>query len=258
MNTLAENLHCDGCCLISGALSAEQIEVTCQQLEHLLQSNQTGILKSNDVAYGVRNLLQLWPKLVDLVRIPNVIKFVQQQFESDFGVVRALLFDKPPEKSWSLPWHRDRTIAIATSCNKNSLPAELSNWTMKAGVPHANASDRILSHMLTLRFSLDPMTSENGPLVYLPGSHRPLQQNMSTDNLTIPESFSDDEDLAKDLERRSIRQLECNAGDLFIMRPLLAHSSRTSSPRTSLRRRVIHIELAPADEGIPWFEFSKV
>ena len=50
------------------------------------------------------------------------------------GLVRALFFDKPPERTWSLPWHKDFTIAVR---DHRSGSIHFTKPTVKAGVPHA-------------------------------------------------------------------------------------------------------------------------
>lgn len=146
-----------------------------------------------------------------------------------------LYFDKPPERSWSLPWHRDRTIAV----ERNDLPSEqFRNPTRKAGVPHVEAPERLLARMLTFRVHLDAVTDEIGPLVVIPGTHDPA-----------------------DPGARKPVVIHAAAGDILAMRPLISHSSRASQPGTTRHRRIIHVELA-ADEALPdgyaWRTFERI
>src|SRR5699024_10016906 len=86
----------------------------------------------------------------------------------NFGLVRVLFFDKPPERTWSLPWHKDLTIAV----RRNDLPSKrFTKPTVKAGIPHVEAPLEILDRMLTARVHLDPATADNGALKVAPGSH---------------------------------------------------------------------------------------
>jgi ectoine hydroxylase-related dioxygenase (phytanoyl-CoA dioxygenase family) len=148
-----------------------------------------------------------------------------------------LYFDKPPGQSWSLSLHRDRTIAVA---EHHQPPAPFAKPTVKAGVPHVEASQQLLQRMLTLRLHLDPMNDQNGPLVVIPGSH--------TNSSDRPEDGE-------------ITTIHCNAGDVFVMRPLLSHGSRAAQPNTTLHRRVLHLELA-ADAQLPppyrWHHFEPI
>jgi hypothetical protein len=46
--------------------------------------------------------------------------------------VRAILFDKTPVTNWSLPWHQDRTIAVAERIEVEGFGP----WTAKDGLLH--------------------------------------------------------------------------------------------------------------------------
>jgi ectoine hydroxylase-related dioxygenase (phytanoyl-CoA dioxygenase family) len=180
------------------------------------------------------------PTVVDLAQQTGLKQFVDETLGTDWGVVRGLYFDKPPERSWTLPWHRDRTIAVAVHANVEHF----TNPTVKAGIPHMIAPQWLLEKMLTLRIHLDEVTHENGPLVVLPGSH--------LCDVT-------DEELATSGEGL-ILPILCQAGDVFVMRPLLAHTSLLSTPGTLKHRRVIHLELAPAEilpTPLEWHDFRR-
>jgi hypothetical protein len=59
-----------------------------------------------------------------------------------------------------------------------------------------------------------------------------------------------------------VQTILCDAGDVFVMRPLLVHSSLCSLEHTQLRRRVAHVELAMErdllPEGLHWKEFLTI
>lgn len=236
--TPLECLAQHGFCWVRQALSSQQLDHARSRIETILTGGGPGVLASEGQPYGVRNLLELWPDVVELLSDRSLLDFLQQVMGPKVYLVRALFFDKPPAKSWTLPWHRDRTIAVA------NLPdfdrSGFSNPTRKAGILHVIAPNDLLSRMLTLRISLDPMREENGTLRVLPGSHR-LQD-------------ATDEDL-NSLVQSSVLSTQCEAGDVFVMRPLLAHSSGKSADKTPLRRRVIHLELsekACPGVGVDW------
>ncbi len=218
-----------GCFLAQRVLSPVQVSQWIGRLAAIHQSESSSVLRSNGETYGARNLLSLVPAVVELAAFPAIREIAQSVLGDKCAVVRGLYFDKPPNRTWTLPWHRDRTIAVKSHC---SDCREFSNPNTKAGVPHYIAPPWLLERMLTFRFHLDPMTAENGPLVVLEGSH-----------LSVPAT---DEDLA-DASSQTIRTIHCGAGDCFVMRPLLAHCSLNSHEGTQLHRRVIHLECASAD-----------
>jgi hypothetical protein len=186
-------------------------------------------------AYGARNLLQIWPRVIELARHPALLPALQHVLGPDGGVVRGLFFDKPPGHSWALPWHKDYTVAV----KRHRTFGVFSKPTTKAGVPHVEAPVELLRRMVTARIHLDPMTDENGPLRVVPGSHECGE-------------------MGDDPPRPPVA-VRCAAGDVLLMRPLLTHASGHCRPDTPLHRRIVHLECAPAPtlpDGYGWHAFA--
>ncbi len=228
-----ETLARRGYRMLPGIFDAEETERLARRLgEDLAGHRGPAVLKSRDRIYGSRNLLATSPWLGELARHSLLGQLLQQTLGKTVGLVRGLYFDKPPDRSWSLPWHRDRTIAV----KDNSLPTTyFKNPTRKAGIAHFEAPDELLANMLTLRIHLDAMTAENGPLAVIPGSH-----------LLNPEK-----------EEPPV-VLSAAAGDVLAMRPLLSHSSSMSQEGTTAHRRIVHLEFAGdavLPEGVQWNDF---
>jgi len=185
--------------------------------------------------YAARNLLDVIPEVKTCWRSGVLLETLREVLGQRFGLVRVLFFDKPPDRTWALTWHKDTAIAVSD----NSLPtSHFSRPTVKAGVPHVIASDEILRRMLTLRIHLDDVTDENGPLQVVPGSQR----------------SKSDEGAGLD----AVVAIQATAGDVLAMRPLISHSSGASHPGTTRHRRILHLEFA-ADEQLPdgyrWHDF---
>lgn len=201
----------------------------------LARRDDASVLRSRGRVYGSRNLIETFPEVNEIPRQAVLAEFITSVLGPDAGLVRGLFFDKPPDRSWSLPWHRDLTIAVKS----NELPSsKFRKPTFKAGIPHVEAPESLLAGMLTLRVHLDAMTAENGPLSVIPGSHVP-DQDANGDPV----------------------ELQAAAGDVLAMRPLLLHSSVNSQPQTSMHRRVIHLELAPCrdlPDGYEWHCYCPV
>ena len=104
---------------------------------------------------------------MDLVRQTRLADILLRTLGPRTALVRGLYFDKPPGGSWSLPWHRDLTIAV----KQHGPPGRFKKPTIKAGVPHVEAPVELLRDMLTARLHLDAMTMHNGPLQVAPASH---------------------------------------------------------------------------------------
>lgn len=236
--TAAEQLGVDGFALLRGVYTPHE----CRQLgEELLavlsaSSDEAAALRRGNVVYGARNLLDLFPPALELWRRPALVELLLDTLGPVCGLVRGLFFDKPPRASWSLPWHRDLTIAVG---EHGMIGGEFRNPTTKAGVRHLEAPDTILRKMITLRIHLDPATPDNGPLEVIPGSHASRDTNPNCEAVRI---------LAA-------------AGDVLAMRPLLLHASGESSPVSPSHRRVIHLEFAgepTLPEGYRWHQFVPI
>ncbi|WP_417747418.1 phytanoyl-CoA dioxygenase family protein [Rosistilla oblonga] len=185
--------------------------------------------------YAARNLIDSIPDVTTVWQCEVLLSFLRQQLGAEFGLVRALFFDKPPDRTWGLAWHKDMSIAVK---NNTITSASFSRPTVKAGVPHVIACDEVLKQLLTLRIHLDEVTAENGPLRVIPGSHR------SSD--TTGESLETAVDI------------HAAAGDVLAMRPLISHSSGASTPGTRRHRRILHLEFAPSPslpDGVQWHDF---
>jgi hypothetical protein len=229
----------DGYTILHNVYNAEEIQSLTHRLTAALTADESSVLRSRGQTYGSRDLIRLLPEICDISRRPSLQQFISSIIGPRAGLVRALYFDKPPDRSWSLTWHKDHTIAV----KRNDLPsAQFGRPTLKAGIPHVEAPESLLSTMLTLRLHLDPMTPDNGPLSVIPGSH--LTSDDATGN-TAAEPV----------------EIHADAGDVFAMRPLLIHTSSQSKPGTTLHRRVIHLELAPTPDlpdNYEWHAYHSV
>ncbi len=233
--TWQTRLDDDGYTLIQGVYSGDAIDALIDRFAAAIETPEdVGAIRSRaGQVYAARNVLLLFPETEEIWQQKPLVTVLGEVLGKKFGQVRALFFDKPPEKSWSLPWHKDLTIAV----KQNDLPTtHFINPTRKAGVPHVVASRSFLESMLTLRIHLDSVTDENGPLVVLPGSHR--------DDDTVVDSTP--------------KNIYTTRGDVLAMRPLLSHSSLNAQPGTTSHRRILHLEFAAHRElpdGYQWHDF---
>lgn len=234
MAQMQASLARDGFAMLRGVFTAAEAAELAARLMHALSAGAT-ILGTDQAVYAARNVLAAWPGAAELVRRPPLREALLSALGPEFGVVRGLYFDKPPGQSWALPWHKDMTVAVR---DNRRPPPGFARPTTKAGVPHLEAPVALLERMLTARVHLDEVTDENGPLKVVPGSH-----------LTGEEMR---------LGGAAVATLHAAAGDVLLMRPLLAHCSNRSHEGTARHRRVLHLELA-ADAapafGLEWHTF---
>lgn len=234
------SLQRDGFCLLPHAVDDD----TLRRLRAICSRTFTGETQSvrarssRGHVYAARNLIETIPEVSTIWRCPPLVSFLRKELGDAFGLVRALFFDKPPERTWNLPWHKDTSIAV---CDNQIASEHFSRPTVKAGVPHLIASDAILRQMLTLRIHLDEVTDENGPLRVIPGSH--------------PSSESEGDGVGKEVT------IYAQAGDVLAMRPLISHASGSSVEGTQRHRRILHLEFAALDslpDGVRWHDFVSV
>jgi hypothetical protein len=237
MTAWRQQLDADGFALLPGVLEADEVGAALAEWAEACRRNadDPAILANDGPAYGARNLLQLWPGVMRLVRHPRLCEPLREVLGSAAGVVRVLFFDKPPGHSWALPWHKDYNIAVA----EHRGGEVFTKPTRKVGVPHVVAPPAVLHSMVTARIHLDAMTADNGPLRVIPGSHRHYPMGEDPPNPPVP--------------------IHCRAGDVLLMRPLVTHASGHSKPEAGLHRRIVHVECAASPklpDGYRWHTFE--
>lgn len=238
--TWREQLDADGYALLPNALSAADVQAALAEWAEITVANASDaalLSGESGPAYGARNLLDLWPRVTDLIRTPLLGNALRAILGENAGVVRVLYFDKPPGHSWALPWHKDYSLAVQAHHKSDTFTKP----TVKAGVPHVVAPQSVLDRMLTVRIHLDPMTPDNGPLRVIPGSHAAYHQ--------------------KDDPPREARTLLCDAGTALLMRPLVTHASGHSRADAGLHRRIVHVECASDPtlaDGYEWKWFVPI
>lgn len=234
----AKTLENDGFYTISAALSDLQCDQLLSQIEAASESNSASIRSSKGTVYAARNLIGSLTQLVSLIKSTRLNIHLQNVLGDGCGLVRVLYFDKPSDRSWSLPMHKDLTIAV----EDNSLPStNFSKPTRKSGVDHVEASEAILENMLTLRIHLDDVTDSNGPLQVIPGSHQSGKTVVAYER-----------DAVKILVKR---------GDVLAMRPMIAHASGHTDPDKQLHRKILHLEFCGTSElpdGYRWKHFLPI
>ena len=239
---LHQRLEQDGCALVRGILTCEDIARIGAELDRCLaaQTEAGGSIRGGAVVAAARNLLDVWPGVLELARHPALAEALVAILGSECGLVRGLFFDKPPGQSWALPWHKDLTIAVAAH---RPAGGRFAKPRLKAGVPHVEAPECVLEQMLTARLHLDDAAADNGPLLVIPGSHRLGKR------------------LAAPADGAAIRPIHARAGDVLFMRPLLTHSSGDARSDTARHRRVVHLEFAATlrlPDGYAWRDFRPV
>lgn len=147
--------------------------------------------------------------------------------------VRAVFFDKTPQRNWSLGWHQDRTIAVAA---RRDVPG-FTGWTVKQGIAHCVPPFDLLARMLTLRIHLDDTGGDNAPLLVSPGTHR--------------RRWSEPE-IQSAVAAHGRRACLAAAGDVWAYATPILHASERA--RAPARRRILQLLYAAEDlpGGLEW------
>ena len=233
-----ERLEADGFSVVESVFDAAQVQRIIDKLERAIAADDESSIKSRGKVYAARNLIDSIPDIQSCFSAASLVELLTEDLSARFGLVRVLYFDKPSGRSWYLPWHKDLTIAV----KDNTLPTKhFSKPTRKAGVDHVEASEQLLENMLTLRIHLDDVTTSNGPLEVIPGSHASGKAVQSTEHEAV--------------------KILVNAGDVLAMRPMISHASGHTDPKGNLRRRILHLEFSATEQlpdGYQWSHFLKM
>ncbi len=145
--------------------------------------------------------------------------------------VRVVRFDKTAATNWMVPWHQDRTIAVAERHEVEGFGP----WSVKNGVAHVEPPVALLETMLTLRLFIDACGDDQGPVEVALGSHRSSR---------VPAGS------AAALARSCPKLVATGEpGDVLAMRLLAIHASAKS--RSDARRRVLHVDYAAEELPAP-------
>lgn len=236
----SDNLKSQGYCVLPDTLSSSLVDQLIHQCEVAFQVDQkkTRTSSSRGHIYAARNLIDASDLFRTFWKVGFLRPFLLEHLGDSAGLVRVLFFDKPPDRTWALPWHKDTAIAVKSHGVDSQ---HFSRPTVKAGIPHLIASDDILRSMLTLRVHLDEVTDENGPLRVIPKSHR------------SSECEGDGTSQACDILAQR--------GEILAMRPLITHGSGPSKEGTKRHRRILHLEFSAVEnlpDGYQWHDFVSI
>lgn len=230
----------NGFAILAAVFSESTVDQILSQLSATLNDRveeSESIRARSGAVYAARNMLKVFPPVASMWEMPRLLDLVGEVLGPDAGLVRVLYFDKPPDRTWTLPWHKDLTITVRRPAGNANEQHKIRD---KAGVPHVEAPLQVLESMLTLRLHLDEVTSENGPLKVVSGSHRTGKR------LTLDDGPQ--------------KTICVNRGDVLAIRPLVSHSSARSTAGTTRHRRILHFEFSGTPQlphGLQWYRFIR-
>ena len=183
---------------------------------------------------GIRNLEKKFSSIARVAANPAVLSVAESLLSKAPFLVRALFFDKTPQRNWFVAWHQDRTVTL----DRRVEIAEWGPWTRKDGVHHVQPTRGVLDQMVTIRLHIDETDAESGCLQVIPGSHRM--------------GILRRDEIGREVARSVPFACAVAAGDAVAMHPLILHSSAKS--RRSTHRRVVHLEYSSYELpfGVSW------
>ena len=209
--------------LKSAALSICELEL----LEHIAAKQDAaapGVRLSNDA-----DLTQL------LSQQGTAAKTARSLLKDSVHPVRAVLFDKSPDKNWSLGWHQDRTIVV-----KKRIETEcFGPWSVKRGLHHVEPPFEIFSSMVTLRIHLDDVDKNNAPLLIAAGSHVHKKVQI--------------EKIEQVVSEHEVHSCLASRGDIWAYKTPIIHASEASASNKS--RRVLQVDFCNhhLPNGLQWY-----
>ncbi|NQZ88275.1 MAG: phytanoyl-CoA dioxygenase family protein [Saccharospirillaceae bacterium] len=117
--------------------------------------------------HGIRNAEKKFECIAKLANSEKIMAKVRSILGGEPQLVRAIIFDKNPEKNWLVAWHQDKTISV----NKKQHIDGWGPWSFKDGTNHVQPSESVLNNMITFRLHLDESNADNGCLKVIPNSH---------------------------------------------------------------------------------------
>jgi ectoine hydroxylase-related dioxygenase (phytanoyl-CoA dioxygenase family) len=183
---------------------------------------------------GIRNLEKKFDSIARVAQQTSVVSIAESALGRAPQLVRALFFDKTPERNWFVTWHQDRTVTL----NRHIDLAGWGSWTFKDGVHHVQPPRAVLDRMVTIRLHIDPANLSTGCLRVIPGSHR--------------YGILRAQDIGPIVVKSAALACVADPGDAVVMHPLILHSSAKS--KSDAHRRIVHLEFSSYDlpPGIAW------
>ena len=102
--------------------------------------------------YGIRNLEKKFQSIAKLAKDEAILSIARNLLNNQVSLVRAIFFDKTPDKNWLVTWHQDKTVTL----NKKIELEDWGPWSIKDEVHHVQPPVSVLDSMVTFRLHIDP------------------------------------------------------------------------------------------------------
>jgi len=93
---------------------------------------------------------------------------IESLIPADYVAVQCTYFEKSVERNWLVPVHQDLSILVAERVDH----PDLRGWSVKEGSVFVQPPVAVLEQLVAVRVHLDACSEHDGPLQFVPGSHR--------------------------------------------------------------------------------------
>lgn len=159
---------------------------------------------------------------------------IAQLLPEHYAAVQCTYFEKSVERNWLVPIHQDLSIPVAARVEHPALRG----WSEREGGIFVQPPAEVLAQLVAVRVHLDPCSNNDGPLQFVPGTHRHGRIGA--------------EDARCYRQAGPVVACTMERGDALAMRPLVLHAS--SKADGGSRRRVLHFVFGPRELpfGLAW------
>jgi len=236
LDRLARDFAEDGYCVVDDVLSADEVAALCRLTERVVAA--AAGLEREDAVYDledshtprdprVRRIKKphdVDPLYAATARHPRIVALLERVIGPDVRLHHSKVNMKAPRYGAPLEWHQD--------------------WHF---IPHSNMSMAIAALML------DPVEADNGPVLFIPGSHKGPLMDHHRDGYFVGAIDPATIDLAKAVPMTG------RAGSMTLHHPMLVHGSALNE--SDKPRRMLFYEYAAADAwpliyGVDYAEYN--
>jgi len=105
MSSIPELIDQDGYAILNGVFSLMETRQLGAELECAIlnDAEHQSAISRGETLIAARNILEVYPAARTLWHRPPLDGILKEVLGENLGLMRGLYFDKPPQKSWSLP-----------------------------------------------------------------------------------------------------------------------------------------------------------
>ena len=148
-----------GYAIIDGVFNCDEIDCILDAI-YSVDTSKSTFRKTNDL-FAIRQFLKEIPAVLPLILNRQLVSIINEQFGSDYFIVKAIYFDKPGASNWFVPYHQDLTISVSQKADMQGFGP----WSVKQDQFAVQPPVDILQNNFTVRIHLDEADEKNGNVI---------------------------------------------------------------------------------------------